>query len=86
MGLPVEFYKNVPTEKKDEYEATIRNSTTLLLALRRILTDRLANLHLEEARTSDYDSAAWPFKQANRNGKYTAYQELLAVITFKAKE
>lgn len=86
MSIPVEFLKNVPADKKADVEAAIRGSTTLLLSLRKILSERLHSVNADEARSTDYDSPAWPFKQANRNGKHSAYQEILSLITFKATE
>jgi hypothetical protein len=85
MAVSTELLKGVPDEQKKDFEATLRNSTTLLLTLQRVLKDRLKNIHLEQSRSMDYDTAAWPFKQAARNGKYAAYQELLSLLTFKEK-
>lgn len=86
MTIPVEWLKHIPADKKEDYEAAIRASTIVLSGLRKILLDRISAIHAEEGRTTDYDSPAWPFKQASRNGKHTAYSELLALLTFKAKE
>lgn len=81
--INTELNKGVPEDKKKEFEQTLRASTTLLETLHRVLRDRMERLQQDEARTTDYDSPAWPYKQANRNGRYTSYQELLALFTFK---
>lgn len=83
MSLNTELLVGIPDDKKKEFEQTLRASTTLLETMHRVLKKRLTTIHLDEARATDYDSPAWPFKQANRNGRYAAYQELLALFTFK---
>ena len=81
--INTELTQGVPDAKKKDFEQTLRASTTLLDTLATVLTRRIASLHSEEGRGTDYDSAAWPYKQANRNGRYTAYQELLQLFTLK---
>lgn len=81
--INTELLKGIPDDKKKEFEQTLRSSTTTVDTLLRVLKDRLHEIHLSESRTADYDSASWPYKQANRNGRYAAYQELIALFTFK---
>lgn len=81
--INLELLKGVPDNKKKEIEQTLRASTTMLETLHRVLKDRLKGLHLEESRSADYDSPAWPYKQANRNGQYKQLQEILALFSFK---
>lgn len=81
--INTELNRHVPEDRKKEFEQTLRASTTLLDTLAKVLNERMTAILSEQGRSSDYDSAAWPFKQANRNGRYNAYQELLALFTFK---
>ena len=81
--INTELLQGIAEDKKKEFEQTLRASTTLLETIHRVLNRRIDALHSEEGRSTDYDSPAWPMKQANRNGRYAAYQELLALLTFK---
>lgn len=81
--INTELLQGISEDKKKEFEQTLRASTTVLDTLAKVLDRRMTALLSEQGRSSDYDSAAWPFKQANRNGRYAAYQELLALFTFK---
>lgn len=81
--MNTELLIGVPEAKKQEIISTIKASTTLLDALNKVLNSRLQQLEASEGKLSDYDSAAWPYKQANRNGRRTAYQELITLLTLK---
>ncbi|SHH46999.1 hypothetical protein SAMN05444169_7613 [Bradyrhizobium erythrophlei] len=81
--INLELLQFVPDDKKKEVEATLRASTTAVDTLIKVLTQRSKAIERQEASSLDYESPAWPFKQANRNGRYSAYQELIALFTFK---
>jgi hypothetical protein len=81
--MNTELTQGVPEGKKQEFIATVKASTTLIDALHRVLNERLRLIEAQEAKLTDYDSAAWPYKQANRNGRQTAYRELIQLLTFK---
>ena len=65
-------------EQKQELEQYLRNSTRLFDLLKSMVQKRYdASLGTKEA---DYDSVSWSHKQAHRNGKLEAFEEIWKLL------
>lgn len=74
--LPTVWTSHLKTSKeREEFEAYIRNSSSLLERLSTIIMDRIDEL--ECPTKADYEDAAWPYKAADRVGSLRAYKSLL---------
>lgn len=83
MGLPLEWTKNLKTDQeKQDFESLLRNSTRVMSRLRSILDDWEKELTQREYAPNDYDSPAWGYKQAHRNGERSRIKKLKDLLSF----
>lgn len=85
-GLDSRWFKGILPEKKAEYEAILRASTTLIDRLKEMLTDRIKEVHQAQLSMDDYSTPSWAFKQAHRNGREQELRAILTLISFDPKE
>ena len=81
-GLSLEWFKGIPPEKKQSFEETIRNSTTVLQQLSNLLDVWEAELDRSESQIADYVSPSWANKQAHRNGDRARLRKLRDLLSF----
>ena len=63
-------------QQKKDFESYVRNSSSVLERLTEIISVKVDSLDCP-AFDSDYEEAAWAYKQADRNGQLRAYLEIL---------
>lgn len=83
--LSVEWFKNIPEDKREGFELAIRNSTLALGRLYDILIEWEEELNRAEAKVDDYDTPSWPHKQAHRNGDRSRIRKLRDLLSFLNK-
>lgn len=82
MSISVEWFIDVPADKKQQIEAALRSSPVLVRQLNKLL-DRWENeLSAAESRISDYDTPSWGEKQAHRNGDRSRIRKLRDLLSF----
>ncbi len=82
-NLPLMWTKHLKSDKeKREFELLLRNNTQLFKVLRRHFWDEVDELTRDESSVDDFDSAAWAFKQAYRNGRRAAFFDLIKLTNF----
>lgn len=81
-GLSVEWTKGLVGDEKDKFEDLVRNSTTLLTRLERIINDKLDVLDRKETSEDFHDSAGYPFNQAFVNGRRAELESILQLLQF----
>jgi hypothetical protein len=64
-------------EKKD-FEDYLRNCSRLFTRLKAIIEEM--ERQAEETTSDDYTDAAWPFKQADRNGQKRALRKIKEIL------
>lgn len=69
-------------EAKKAFESLLRNSTTVNSKLVDILKEFYDK---EENSIEDYDSAAWAYKAADRNGYRRAIRQVLSLFDYMEK-
>lgn len=74
--LPSAFKTLKQNEK--EVEETYEHSKEFRKLLRLVLEKKLQEMFVTS--TEDYDKASWPYYQAHKNGKISAYRELLSIL------
>ncbi len=77
MALSAKWFHGIAREDRASHEQLIRNSTILLGTLTKVIEEELAALR--KPPSSDYDSPAWAYKQADRNGQIRALTNLLSM-------
>ena len=83
MNLSLEWTNHLKSEdEKERFESLVRNSTQVLSRLSDILLDREAAILKQEVLVADYDSPAWPYKQAHRNGARSELKKLKDLLSF----
>jgi hypothetical protein len=80
--LNLVWTKNLPSTKKKEFEATLRNSTFVLSRLRDILDEEMEVLDRQETTISDFDHPNWSHKQAYRNGERARIRKMRDLLSF----
>ena len=63
-------------QQKKDFEAYVRISSSVVERLTDLITMKVDYLDCH-AFDSDYEEAAWAYKQADRNGQLRAYLEIL---------
>jgi len=81
--LSVEWFIDVPDDKKGVAENSIRSSTILLRQLKLLLDKLEDELGAHESKTSDYDIPSWAVKQAHRNGDRARIRKLRDLLSFQ---
>jgi hypothetical protein len=85
MSISVEWFIDVPTDRKDQIEAALRSSPVIVRQLNKLL-DRWENdLNAAESRISDYETPSWGEKQAHRNGDRSRIRKLRDLLSFLNK-
>lgn len=80
--LSVEWFKGVPTERRETFEQAIRNSTTALGRLYDLLDEWEKDLDRSETTITDFDSPNWALRQAYRNGDRSRIRKLRDLLSF----
>lgn len=72
------FAKCESDEEKEELKDYLLNSSRLLDQLKQMIQRR----YDQEwgAKVTDYDSASWSHKQAHKNGRLDAYEEIFKLL------
>ena len=81
MSLSAKWFVGVAQEDRVSHEQLIRNSTILLGTLTKVIEEELAALR--KPPSSDYDSPAWAYKQADRNGQIRVLTNLLSMTQLR---
>lgn len=81
-NLSVEWFHNIPDEKRKIAENSIRSSTILVTQILRILDRWEEELNASESKLSDYDTPSWEAKQAHRNGDRARIRKLRELFSF----
>lgn len=88
MGLPLPWIKhlsNQDSERRDNFEAAVRNSTIALGRLRELLQESLEGLNNKEFTDKQFEDPNWSHKQAYWNGQRSAFKQILNLLTFDQK-
>lgn len=80
--LSVEWFKNIPPEKRGSFEEVLRNSGTALNRLREIALEWERELETQEIKPEEFDNPAWAYKQARRIGDRSRIRKLLDLLSF----
>lgn len=82
----VQWIKHLRTQKeRDDFNAILANSTTVLNRLKDILMEEIEELDKAESSISDFESPAWTHKQAYRNGDRARLRKVLDLIDIRKK-
>jgi hypothetical protein len=82
MSISLEWFKNVPQDKRKDYETIIRNSTIMARRLLELCDEWEEDLNRSESKITDYDSPSWGAKQAHRNGDRSRIRKLRELFSF----
>lgn len=79
VNLPSEWFAKCTTDdEKEELKQYILNSQRLWELLKGMIQKRYDTAM--SAKVTDYDSASWSHKQAHRNGKAEAFEEIFKLL------
>ncbi len=73
-------------EDKEDFENTLRsrlNGDSITDRLVAIIKNRLDQIERQESSITNYDSSAWPYRQADMNGRRAELKVLLSLLTIK---
>lgn len=65
-------------QKEKEVVETYEHSKEFRKLLKLVLEKKLQDMFVTSI--EDYDKASWPYYQAHKNGKISAYRELLSIL------
>ena len=82
--MQTQWFNNLPKAEQEDFKKTILASQIVVDRLREMCYNKVKNG--EVFSTSEYDTASWAYKQADRNGYLRAYNELISLLTFSDKE
>lgn len=82
MALSVEWFFNVPADKKAGFEDALRNSTVMARQLLFLCDKWEQELSTGESKIGDYDTPSWACKQAHRNGDRARIRKLRELLSF----
>lgn len=75
--LSVLWTKHLQEPKaKEDFEALLRNSTTIAQRLRQLIEEFETECQSKETSLSEYDTPSWSYKQAHMNGQRSAYTRI----------
>lgn len=77
--MQTQWFSNLPKDKQEEFKKLVFSSQKVLDRAKEICYNTIQNGVLPSE--TDYDSASWAYKQADRNGYLRAYNELLQLFT-----
>lgn len=80
-SISLTWVKNLPEDKKDDFELVLRNSTLILGRLRDILKEELQSTYEIET-LKDFEDPNWSHKQAFRNGDRARIRKVLSLLEF----
>lgn len=81
MMRPYEMWtRHLSEDRKEDFEALVRNSTIVLGRMKRILLDQLDSTFVSEETESDFDTPSWSHKQAYRNGERAGLRRALRLL------
>lgn len=80
-SISLTWVKNLPEDKKDDFELVLRNSTLILGRLRDILKEELQSTYETET-LKDFEDPNWSHKQAFRNGDRARIRKVLSLLEF----
>lgn len=84
-NLPMVWIKNCKDEhEKQELVSLLRNSTTVLRNLRRIMEDQYEEYERMESTIKDFEDPNWSEKQAYRNGCKAQIRRIMELTQFIA--
>ena len=81
-GIATDWIKNLPAKEQEEFEKTLRHSTTVLTRLQEIVTEKITAIEREENSTVVYDSPSWAYKQAHLNGERSGLTKIKNLLSF----
>lgn len=82
-NLSVDWTKHLPTEKdKKEFEDLLRRSTVLSRRIKEMLVHRLESLESKELSAKAYETASWPYQQADINGSRRELKYLISLFDY----
>lgn len=80
-GISSDWTKNLPADKRKDFEQVLRNSTYITSRLADILEERLHTVLRSETSLDDF-TGDWAYKQAFRNGQKQALKAVLDLLSF----
>ena len=80
--LDTRWTRNLPEDKRKEFEGLVRNSTLLLTRLKEIIEEAEQSEISQSSSLSDFKDPNWPYKQAFRNGSLSQLKKLKDLIPF----
>lgn len=80
--LSLDWFKDVPPEKKASMEEVLRNSTIMAEQLRKIVDAWEDELNRTELTLKDLDAPNWTIRQAARIGDRTRIKKLRELLNF----
>lgn len=81
-GIAIDWIKNLPEKEREEFETTLRHSTTVLTRLQEIVTEKIEAIEREENSTVVYESPSWAYKQAHLNGERSGLTKIKNLLSF----
>lgn len=84
MALSSEWTDGLKSEKEKEELRTMINSSIPLRRLGDIIKAQLKELDRKDA-NDDYQSPAWPYLQADRQGQVRVYRRILSLLPDQEK-
>lgn len=82
-NLSLQWTSHLKTAKeKEDFEATLRHSLSVLTRLKTILGEKRELLEGQEGSDEQYSSPSWTFLQAHRNGRKQELKELTELLSF----
>lgn len=80
--LSVEWFAGIKPEDKQKFEDTLRNSIVIVRQLNLLLDRWEDELKIAESKLADYETPAWAYKQAHRNGDRSRIRKLRDLLSF----
>lgn len=81
-GIPTDWIKNLPVGEQEEFEKTLRHSTTVLTRLQQIVDEKIYAIEREENSITTYETPSWAFKQAHLNGERSGLTKIKNLLQF----
>lgn len=83
-NLSVKWTAHLDAEpRRKDFEQTVLNAHLVLDRLNDILDEEIKSIDKQEASLSDFESPAWDYKQAFRNGQLSVYLKLKQLLPDK---
>jgi hypothetical protein len=80
--MDIRWFADLPPERQEDFKKLVLNSQVVLGKLSQILDDEERNLDRQEASVEDFNSSAWPYKQAFRNGERSRIRKMRDLLSF----